>query len=66
MTAAPIVLYRRRETVASERLRAACDGYRVAVEAREIAADLGCSGDIYDALTALADREATKHEGRPA
>lgn len=61
---APFVLYRRRETVASERLKALSEGYRVAVEARSIAADLGCSGDIYDALTALCDREAAQFEGR--
>lgn len=38
-------------------VRDRCPEYRVATEALAIAADLGCSGDLYDALQDLAERE---------
>lgn len=45
-----------------KRLADLSDGYRVASEAFRTAADLGCSGDVYDALFALVRREANKVE----
>lgn len=46
----------------SARLSDLCDGYRVAAEALVLAADLGCSGDLYDALWSLCQREAATYE----
>lgn len=45
-----------------QRLADLSDGYRVASEAFRTAADLGCSGDIYEALFSLVQREAEKVE----
>ena len=59
-----IVLFKSRERVPSQRLRELDDGYRVATDALIIAADLGCSGDIYDALWGLCQREAERFQGR--
>lgn len=53
-----IVLLRTPERQPSARLRHISDGYRVATDALLIVADLGCSGDIYDAIWALVEREA--------
>lgn len=44
------------------RLSEVSPAYRVAVEALNLAADLGCSGDLYDALWALCEREAKAYE----
>lgn len=52
------VTLRSPETQPSARLRDLSPTYRVATEALVIAADLGCSGDLYDALWALCQREA--------
>jgi len=60
MTRSAAVLSRFHDNQPSDRMRHLSDGYRVAAEALTIAADLGCSGDIYDALTALMLREAGK------
>jgi hypothetical protein len=48
----------------SQRLREACDAYRAAADAYVLACDLGCSGDLADALYALMQREATAFEAR--
>ena len=50
------------EQQASERLKAECPEYRAAAEALRIAADLGCSGDIYDALYALLQQTGEQYE----
>jgi hypothetical protein len=50
----------------SQRLRDLCAEYRVASDALSIAADLGCSGDLYDALFDLCRREAAAYETRSA
>jgi len=52
----------RHAPLSPERLRDKSDGYRVATEALKIAADLGCSGDLYSALTDLVMREAERAE----
>lgn len=49
-----------------KRLVDVSDGYRVAVEALRLAADLGCSGDLYAALWDLVTREAEAAEKRLA
>ena len=41
-----------------DRLRHASERYAVAVECFEEAARCGCSGDVYDALWAIVDRES--------
>ena len=56
-----VVLYKAREAIPSDRLKRD-SGYRAASEALVIAADLGCSGDIYDALWDLCQREAQRVE----
>lgn len=53
-----IVYYKAPERQPSARLRDLSDGYRVASDALMIVADLGCSGDIYDAIWALCEKEA--------
>jgi hypothetical protein len=45
-----------------QRLADLSDGYRVAAEAYRLAADLGCGGDLYDALFHLLQSEAKKVE----
>lgn len=52
-----LVLLRGPERQPSKRLRDVSEGYRVATDALVIAADCGCSGDLYDALWALCERE---------
>lgn len=46
------------------KLSAVSDGYRVAVAAYRLAADLGCSGDLFDALWDLVEREAAAAEAQ--
>lgn len=58
MTAEIINLRASRKVI--ERIRDRNDGYRVATDAYNLAMDLGCSGDLHDALWALCEREA-KH-----
>lgn len=57
-TRSTLVLLRAPDRQPSARLRDLSEGYRVASDALRIAADLGCSGDIYEALWALCEREA--------
>lgn len=40
------------------KLKDISEGYRVATEAYALAAELGCSGDLADALWSLVTREA--------
>lgn len=61
-----LVLIRCRERQPSQRIRDLSEGYRVATDALVIAADLGCSGDLYDALYELVEREAAKAEANNA
>lgn len=58
-----LVLLRGPERQPSKRLRELSEGYRVATDALGIVADLGCSGDIYDAIWALCQREADAAQG---
>ena len=46
------------------RLSAISNGYRVAAEAYRLVADLGCSGDLFDALWDLVEREAATAEAK--
>lgn len=62
MTRSNYVEWRSPERQPSARLRDASPTYRVAVEALNIAADLGCDGAIYDALWGLCEREAKAAE----
>lgn len=52
----------------SPRLATVSDGYRVASEILVAVADLGCSGDIYDYVHSVMERErvATEGQGAPA
>ncbi len=52
-----LVLARAPDHVPSERIYKIDNGYRAATDARTAAAEYGCSGDIFDALTALMERE---------
>lgn len=63
MTRTVAVLARFTEHQPSARLRDMSDGYRVAAEALNVAADLGCSGDLYDALWAIVEREGNRAQG---
>lgn len=46
----------------SDKLAKIHEGYRVAAEAYRLASDLGCSGDLFDALWSLVEREAKTAE----
>lgn len=61
---ARVVLVRCRDRVPSHRLRGLSDGYDAACEAMLIAADLGVSGDVYDALWDLCERWRGKAESK--
>lgn len=50
----------------ADKLRSISDGFRVAADAYKLAADLGCSGDLFDALWDLVETEAKAAEKRLA
>ncbi|MCP4306590.1 MAG: hypothetical protein GY788_17315 [bacterium] len=54
------VLYKARDHVPSERIYRQDRAYRTATDARKIAAEYGCPGDMYEALTALMERERVR------
>jgi hypothetical protein len=64
MTRSRLVQRRALEQQASERLKAECPEYRTAAEALRVAADLGCSGDIYDALYDLMRQTGEQYEAK--
>ena len=59
-----IVLFKRRDDLPSQRLRDECPTYKVASEILVGAADLGCSGDIFDFIWSICQREADLHVGK--
>jgi len=64
VTRSRYVQWRSPDRQPSARIADECPAYRVATEALAIAMDLGCSGDLYDALWALCQREADAHAGK--
>lgn len=62
----PFVLARARDCVPSQRLRDLDDGYRVAAEILVGVADLGVSGDVYDFVASIMEREAHRYEREQA
>ncbi|MCP4305653.1 MAG: hypothetical protein GY788_12385 [bacterium] len=59
---ANVVLFKSVDRVPSQRVRDSDAGYRAATDALILAADLGCSGDIYEGLWSICERELQRYE----
>jgi hypothetical protein len=64
MSRSRLVQARSPDHVPSQRLRAVCDGYRVATDILLAIMDRGCDGDTYDLIQSFVDRERVAYETR--
>ena len=62
---AKLVLVKSQDRQPSARLREQCPEYRIATEILIGVADLGCSGDIYDYIWSICQREHDRHIDKP-